>query len=168
MSGTLVVYATRFGSAREVAEALAEALREVGLQVHVRSARAARDLAPYDLVVLGAPLCGASWHPDLLGFLERHCEALVNRDVAIFALGPRTPSHEGSWARGRAQLDAALRNVAWLSPVSVALFGGIDPQTRKGERHPQPERDAVRTWATSIAEYALPDNGISSAWRALR
>ena len=154
MSGALVAYATKHGSTREVAEALAAALREEGLRADVQAARAARDLAPYDVVILGAPLYRGRWHRDALGFLKRHCEALANRDVAIFALGPRTPVCEGGWPRCRVQLDAALHKMAWLKPFSVALFGGVDPPTRRSERRDQRDWDVIRDWATSLASHS--------------
>lgn len=155
MGATLIAYATKHGSTREVAQALADALREKNLEVAVEAARTVRDLGPYDTVVLGAPLYRGRWHRDAAGFLKRHCEALANRDVAIFALGPRTPTCDGGWPRCRAQLEDALHKPAWLSPVSVALFGGVDPPTRKADRRDQRDWDAIRAWAMGIAERAL-------------
>jgi menaquinone-dependent protoporphyrinogen oxidase len=152
VAGTLVAYATNDGSTREVAEALAEALREAGLQTDVRPARAPCDLAAYDTVVLGAPLYRGLWHGDALGFLKRHCERLANRDVAIFALRQCTPVCEGGCPRCRAQLAAGLHQVTWLNPVSVALFGGVDGAMRRGEHRYQCDRGAVRAWAASLAE----------------
>lgn len=155
MARILVAYAAKHGSTKEVAEALTAALCEAGLQADVQAVSSALDLSPYDVVVLGGPLHRGRWHRDALGFLKRNCEALANRDVAIFALGPRKPLREGGRPRCRAQLDAALREVAWLRPVRVALFGGVDPPTRKGERRDQRDWDAVRDWAASVVECAL-------------
>jgi len=84
----LVGYATRYGSTQEVAEAVAAALREGGLEVDIRLLREVRTLAGYSAVVLGAPLFMFRWHKDALRFLSRHREALLERPVAIFALGP--------------------------------------------------------------------------------
>lgn len=52
----LVTYATRYGSTQEVAEAVAETLREAGLEVDVQPARKVRTLEGRRAVVLGAPL----------------------------------------------------------------------------------------------------------------
>ncbi len=61
----LMAYATRNGSTQQVAEAIAVALREVGVQVTVLPARTIRESAAvYDLIVVGALLYSGRWHPD--------------------------------------------------------------------------------------------------------
>ncbi|HZD60636.1 MAG TPA: flavodoxin domain-containing protein [Anaerolineae bacterium] len=86
----LVGYATRYGSTQEVAEAIAETLREGGLTVDIRPMREVRTLAGHSAVVLGAPLIMSHWHKDALRFLSRHREALMERPVAVFALAQFT------------------------------------------------------------------------------
>ena len=87
-SSVLVGYATRYGSTREVAEALAAALREQGLGVDLRPVRDVGSIDGYRAVVLGAPFYIGSWHKDALSFVTRHAEGLASRLVALFALGP--------------------------------------------------------------------------------
>jgi menaquinone-dependent protoporphyrinogen oxidase len=123
----LVTYATRYGSTQEVAERIAATLRENGLEVTLQPARKVRDLEGYRAVVLGAPLYIGRWLKDARRFLDRHREALTQRPVAIFTLGP---THEGEedWQAVREQLDKQLANYPWLDPVAVQLFGGkYDP-----------------------------------------
>jgi len=84
----LVAYATRYGSTREVAEAVAEALRGEGAEVDVLRLREARSVEGYAGIVVGAPLQMFRWHKDAVRFLTRHREALVKLPVAVFALGP--------------------------------------------------------------------------------
>lgn len=124
----LVAYATRYGSTQEVATAIAEALREKGLEVALLPAREVRALEGYRAVVLGAPFYMFHWHKDALGFLSRHRQALESRPVAIFALGP-TSMEDVAKPEIRDQLDQALNKFPWLKPVAVAMFGGKwDPQ----------------------------------------
>src|SRR5215469_9680595 len=87
-TSVLVAYATRYGSTQEVAEAIAATLREGGLAVDLQPAQDVRTLDQYRVVLLGAPLSLFHWHKDALHFLARHREALTQRPVAIFALGP--------------------------------------------------------------------------------
>ena len=89
MSGKVLVgYATQYGSTKEVAEAIAETLRESGLEADLQPLSKVRTLESYSAVVLGAPLIMFHWHRDAINFLSRHRIALSERPVAIFALGP--------------------------------------------------------------------------------
>jgi menaquinone-dependent protoporphyrinogen IX oxidase len=57
--------------------------------------------------------------------------------VAVFGMGPRNDTVEAR-GRSRAQLDRALAKRAWLAPVAVTIFGGVDLPGR-GKR---PQRDS--------------------------
>jgi menaquinone-dependent protoporphyrinogen oxidase len=54
-SAVLVAFATRYGSTREVADAIAATMRESGISVDVQPAKEVRSLDGYGAVVLGAP-----------------------------------------------------------------------------------------------------------------
>jgi menaquinone-dependent protoporphyrinogen oxidase len=128
-TSVLVGYATRYGSTQEVAEAVAATLRECGLAVDIQPMREVRSLAGYSAVVLGAPLYMFRWHKDARRFLSRHREALTQRPVAVFALGPvHDPYDEKEWQDSRAQLDKELAKFPWFTPVALEMFGGkFDP-----------------------------------------
>ncbi len=101
-SCVLVGYATRYGSTQEVAEAVAATLRESGLEVDIQPMRQVRTLEGYHGIVLGAPLFMFRWHKDALRFLSRYRQALAERSVAIFALGPTGPIDGGKPLDGSA------------------------------------------------------------------
>lgn len=84
----LVAYATKHGSTGEIAAVVGETLAAAGLVVDVRPARDARDLAPYDAVVLGSALYSAHWQRDANRFVKVHREALSERPVWLFSSGP--------------------------------------------------------------------------------
>ena len=166
----LVGYATRYGSTQEVAEAVAATLRECGLAVDTQPMRQVRTLAGYSAAVLGAPLFMFRWHKDALGFLSRHREALKERPVAVFALGPtHDPYDEKEWQDSRAQLHKELARFPWLTPVALEMFGGkYDPAYLRfpikmlaGKEPASDLRDwtAIRAWTRNLAaklEPALP------------
>ncbi len=147
MSHILVVYATKHGSTQQVADAIATVALASGAFVEVTPAASMREpVDGWDLVVLGAPLYSGRWHHHAHRFLERHRTELATVPVAVFGMGPRRDADE-AWQRSRAQLDRALAKHAWLVPVAVGLFGGVDP-TRRG----RPGRD-IRDW-TEIGTWA--------------
>jgi menaquinone-dependent protoporphyrinogen oxidase len=60
----LVAYASKNGSTREVAEAIAGVLHANGHAVHFRSAAEVSDLKFYSGVVLGGSIYVGRWHPE--------------------------------------------------------------------------------------------------------
>lgn len=158
----LVGYATRYGSTQEVAETVAATLRECGLEVDVQPMRKVGTLARYSGIVLGAPLFILRWHKDAPGFLSRHRRELVERPVAVFALGPvHDPHDEKEWEASRSQLDKQLAKHPWFKPIALEMFGGkYDPaklgfplNMMAGKEPASDIRDwtAIRAWATSLA-----------------
>ena len=169
MTDVLMAYATKNGSTRHVAEAVTAAMREAGAQVTALPARHAREsVAGYDLVVLGAPLYSGRWHRDAHRFLKRHRRELAAACVAVFGMGPRTDTEE-AWGRSRAQLDRALAKRAWLAPVAVTIFGGVDPPGR-GKRPQWSLRNwhTIHSWATGTLATAVRAGQTASASRHSR
>jgi menaquinone-dependent protoporphyrinogen oxidase len=166
-SSILVGYATKYGSTREVAEAIAATLREGGLEVDLQPMRAVRTLEGYGAVVMGAPLYMFRWHKDAKSFLSRHREALMERPVAVFALGPFEDVPK-QWQDVRANIDKELAGFPWFAPVAIEIFGGVfDPAKLTFPYNLVPGlkkmpvsdiRDwtAIRAWANSVVAVFQP------------
>ena len=159
----LVAHASRHGSTREVAEAVAATLRAHDFAVDVMAAGEVGLLRQYAGVVLGGALYTGRLHKDARGFLARHRDALAGRTLAVFALGPRTLAPDDI-AGSRAQLDRALRGVPELVPVSVAVFGGVvKPENLRFPFNRMPASDArdwaaIDAWAGELAlRFSPPD-----------
>lgn len=157
MSGAiLIAYGTKHGSTREVAQVVAETLQERGMDVETLPAAQVDDLTPYSGVVIGGAIYMGRWHPDAVGFLDRHREALASLQLAVFAMGPRT-MEELDVEESRAQLDKALARFPNVGPEAIAVFGGvIDPHTLRFPFSRMPasdarDWDAIRAWATHVA-----------------
>lgn len=157
----LVAFATMYGSTKEVAEAIAAALRTAGLDADVKPAKDVKKLDGYGAVVLGAPLIVGKPQKDARSFLSRHEKALKDLPVALFALGPcKGPRDETEWKDCQGQLDKALAGLGWLKPVAAELFGGrFDPALLKfpfnkmaGSAPASDARDwdAIEAWAAGL------------------
>lgn len=158
----LVAYATRHGSTVEVAETVAETLREHGLSVDLQPLSEVQTLTGYRAIVMGAPLYMFRWHKDAKHFLADHRQVLAKLPTAIFALGPFEDKPE-DWQGVREQLDKELAKFAWLQPVDVEIVGGkFDPATLRFPFNLIPglrklpvsdirDWDAIHAWANRLA-----------------
>ena len=163
----LVGYATKYGSTQEVACAIAETLREGGVTVDLQPMRAVQSLEGYTALVLGAPLYMFHWHKDAKSFLSHHRQSLLNRPVAVFALGP-TQDTPKDWQEVRSELDKELAKHPWLAPVAVEIFGGkfdpakltfpynLVPGLKKMPVSDLRDWTAIRAWANSLAARLRP------------
>jgi len=104
-------------------------------------------VAGFDLVVLGAPLYSGRWHRGAHRFLRRHRGELASVPVAVFGMGPRSDTAD-AWQRSSAQLDRALAKRGWLEPVTVTVFGGVDPPGSKRPPRDLRNWETIATWAT--------------------
>ena len=155
----LVAYATKHGSTREVAQAIAETLADAGLVAEVRPAAEVEEVEPYAAVVLGGSLYMTRWHADAVRFLRRHAPTLRGRALAVYAMGPLTLA-EHDVAGAREQLERALRHVPEVEPAETAIFGGvIDPALLRFPFSLMPASDArdpeaIEAWARKVAALA--------------
>ena len=161
----LVAYASRSGSTQEVADVIAETLRECGLEVELQPIRNVRTLAGYSAVVLGAPLYMFRWHKDALRFLSRYQGVLTNGlPLAIFAGGPIELGDGDPWQEVRAQLDRELAKFSWLKPAAVQIVGGkfdptklpfpynLIPALRQRPASDLRDWTAIRAWASDLVK----------------
>lgn len=158
----LVTFATRYGSTEEVAQAIAETLRESGIVVEAQPARNIHSLQRYSAVVLGVPLYMGRMHKDARRFIATHRTALTNMPVALFVLGP-VQKDEKDWTGARAQLKKELAQYPWFSPVSQEILGGkfdpaklgfpfsLFPPLRKLPAGDARDWAVIRAWATGLA-----------------
>lgn len=157
MRRILVTYATKKGSTREVAEAVALRLEGHGLSTTLLPAAEVDELDDFDAVVVGGALYTGRWHADARRFVKEFREPLAGMLIAVFALGPLTTAEEDV-AGARKQLDRALEKTPELEPFAVAIFGGaVVPDKLHFPFSRMPASDArdwdeIRAWADTLAD----------------
>ena len=168
----LVAYATKYGSTRGVAEAIASRLAEQGMDVDLQPVGEVRSLDRYDAVVLGAPIYIGRFIGDAQQFLSRYQTALAERRVAVFALGPLNATDD-EFTGARSSLDEELARYPSIVPFATAVFGGVYDPSKPSFAHkmlamfpasPLHGRIAsdirdwveIRTWAGEVAGQLQP------------
>ena len=142
MAKVLVVYGSRHGGTRGIAERIGEVLRAEGLEADVTAADHAGDVGSADAVVVGSGVYIGNWLKEPLEFIKRNQAALATRPLWLFSSGPlpgstasKDPSdpltdalgpEDGPGSGGRkkiAELSAATH------PVDHRVFlGAFDPK----------------------------------------
>jgi menaquinone-dependent protoporphyrinogen oxidase len=84
----LVAYATKLGSTAEIAETIAQTLRDSGHRAMAEPARDVTNLDDWDAVILGSAVYAAHWQRDARRFTERFHDDLKARPLWLFSGGP--------------------------------------------------------------------------------
>ena len=121
MSG-LVLYASKYGSTRACAEAIAAALEVPAFDV-ASSERAEPALADAAWAVLGSPIYGATVLPAMERFCERAREALAARELAAFVVCGDTVWIPRAGEGGERNLEKLTRLLP-REPFATAVLGG--------------------------------------------
>jgi menaquinone-dependent protoporphyrinogen oxidase len=120
----LVMYATKHGFTREIAEAIGGRLREHGLDAEVRPISEVGDLERFDALVIGSAVYVGSWMKEASAFLDRHEETLHRVPTWLYSSGPTTPDPVD-----RALTDKQQRRLDAVGARDHHLFGGaLDPE----------------------------------------
>lgn len=88
MMSILIAFATRHGSTRGIAEAIAEQLEAGGHETTLAEVSTVSSLDPFAVVVLGSGVYMGHWLPQARQFIDRHREALATRPTWLFSSGP--------------------------------------------------------------------------------
>ena len=147
-----VAYATKLGSTGEIAETIAQVLRDGGHRALALPAHDVGSLDDWDAVILGSAVYAAHWQRDTRRFIERFREDLTARPLWLFSGGPL----DRRLARADQPITPyAAEITAGLGARAHRTFGGrlapdaaVDPQVLQTHRIGD-----FRDWQ-AIVEYA--------------
>ncbi|MEQ6901791.1 flavodoxin domain-containing protein [Nocardioides sp. YIM 152588] len=155
----LVVYGSKRGGTKGLAEMLGAALTEQGIEVTVRSAAVRTgDVDTYDAVIIGGALYAGRWHKAARRFVRIEAEKLRGTRVWLFSSGPiGDEAPPASEAEPVAHVRAAMEKVG---AIDHATFGGrLEPDAKGFPANAMAKKmagdwrdeEAVSAWAKGIA-----------------
>ncbi|MCX8025806.1 MAG: flavodoxin domain-containing protein [Thermanaerothrix sp.] len=164
----LVVYATKYGATREIAERVAETLAASGLDVTQQAADRAEAPTAYDGVVLGSAVYAGRWLAPAADYLKAHAAALAQRPTWFFSSGPTGTGDPVTLMQGW-RFPQDLQTLAdQIHPRDVAFFhGALWPEklnfaerlilkALKAPLGDFRDWDAIVAWAQGIAAAFVP------------
>jgi menaquinone-dependent protoporphyrinogen oxidase len=88
MKKVLVVYASRHGATRGIAQRIGDVLRSEGFEADVAPADHAAGVGTADAVVVGSAVYMGSWLQDAIDFIKRNEVVLADLPLWLFSSGP--------------------------------------------------------------------------------
>jgi menaquinone-dependent protoporphyrinogen oxidase len=165
MTKVLVAYASKHRSTAEIAQAIAEVLRQSpALEVDIRSVEIVGNVSTYDAVVLGSAVYAGQWQSVAAAFLRKHEAELARRPVWLFSSGPTGEGDPKTLMKGWNFPEQLQPLAERIRPRDIILFhGNLDPNRLnfleqfvvKGVHAPMGDsRDwnMIRAWAAGIAQ----------------
>jgi menaquinone-dependent protoporphyrinogen oxidase len=165
MTNVMVAYATKMGATREIAEAIGDELRKVGIQVTLSNANDVDSLDGYDAAVVGSALYMLRWRPEAIKVLTHQAKRGKRIPIWLYQSGPCDNDSD----RTRVPTPKrVLRLATTIGAAPATTFGGrIEPGSAKGflarkmAKGPMGgdyrDFDVIRQWARGIAEkLAMP------------
>jgi menaquinone-dependent protoporphyrinogen oxidase len=134
----LVVYASKHGSTKGIAERIAQTLSASGQQAAAVSASAAGRLDGYDAYVIGSAAYMFSWLKEASDFIRRNTALLSTKPVWLFSSGPigtDTKDAQGRDIRATSVPKEIAEFEAAIQPRDHHVFWGAFDHTKLNFTH---------------------------------
>lgn len=123
---SLIIYGTRSGATKGIAEEIGAVLSEQGFAATVLDAKRSRgvDVNAYDLIVVGSSVWATFWKWEAKRFIKRNQKKLAGKKVALFSSGlaGNDPEHKDEAEKSIAKQASKFPGI---KPLALAYFGGM-------------------------------------------
>jgi menaquinone-dependent protoporphyrinogen oxidase len=120
----LIAYASKYGATTEIAQKIAEDLKTATVEVDVLPANKIKDIAPYQMIIIGTALYMGQWRKEAVQFMKSQQGTLVKQPVYIFTSGPTGEGDPTELLQGRIIPESLKSILAVIQPKEVTVFGG--------------------------------------------
>jgi menaquinone-dependent protoporphyrinogen oxidase len=179
VSKALIVYGTRYGAAASTSQEIASMLSQKGIEVDVVNAKEqkVKDVAKYDLVIVGSGIQIHRWTSEPEDFLKKFQKQLANKRLALFVCCGSASDKDkpGAAEQARRKYLEEKATKYNLKPVALGLFGGFynynktpwyakkamesdRPRVAAAFKETEPgvydtrDLNAIRSWARELAQ----------------
>ncbi len=158
----LIAYASRMGSTREIAQAIAQVLTQRGAVVDVLAVDEVEQIEGYQAVIVGSSIREQAWLPEAKRFVQIYRDVLLGLSLVYFAvsglMSNPTPEHFHEVYEYLSEIRAIAE------PLEVGIFAGVLNYNRLNHNQMTkvlskglPEGDFrrwqdVRAWAEDVAD----------------
>lgn len=162
MSTVLVVYGTKTGCTKGIAEQIGTTLTALGAAVEVVPAEDAPAAADFDAVVVGSGVRAGNWHGKAKSWVAANAEALKAKPTAFFTVGLTMADSSEKADEVRGYTDKLIETTG-VEPLDIGLFAGtcefskfslperLILKAMKAEEGDYRDFDAVAEWTRGVA-----------------
>ncbi len=154
-----VVYASKHGSTREIAEALESTLAGRGLETRLGSVEDTIDLSTCDALVLGSAVYMGRWMKAASEFVDSHAREIAGKPTWLFSSGPiGNPPEPMDEPFGLSELKARLGardHRVFAGKIDKSQLGFAEKAVLMAVRAEEGDSrnwDDIRSWAGGIAD----------------
>jgi menaquinone-dependent protoporphyrinogen oxidase len=173
----LVIFGTRYGTAKEISERIKDILQEEKLEVDLINSKETKNISVenYDIVIAGSGIKMGKWTKSTLNFLKKNRKELSNRKVALFVSCGAANQEKTKAEAQEKYLDAVAAKYLDTEPTATGLFGGVyDPNADHGllyklvkrniekemirmgqdptQEHDYRDWDAIKQWTVNLTK----------------
>jgi len=117
---TLILYATKYGAAAEIAKRIAEKIN--GAVVHDLKQSGIPDLAGFDCVIIGSSVYAGMFRKEAKAFLSQNANVLRQKKLGLFICGMSSGEEQKMFA------DNVPKNLLESAKATVMPGGLFDPK----------------------------------------